>query len=322
MLLFVTHFDDNYLSRGLALIESIGSKINIVVFCHDSKTFNTISKLEQENVICLKLLDLESAFPELIPAKSERSTLEYYFLLSPYVVLYAIEILNSELAIYIDADTYFLSDVSLAIEQLDPDKAVGIIPHRFSERDLYMEKYGKYNVGWVSFRNSDAGMRVLTFWRDACLRSTSTIPTEGIFGDQKYLDYFLEVDSSVQVINHPGMNVAPWNYQNLCIIDGRLVHESEPLLFFHFSGLKTFSPFAIMGFAGYSKRPDRNVKKYLYRGYLDTILNFELLYQCKNAQHYSQLGLKGWLREIFFADLMCNLNIFKNFSNKRDLSIR
>jgi hypothetical protein len=321
MVLFVTHFNEKYLSRGLALIESMGPKASIVVFCHDSKTFKTVSKLEQENVICLDLLELESTFPELISAKSARPTLEYYFLLSPYVILYAIEILNSELAIYVDADTYFFAEVSLALEQLDPNKDVGIVPHRFSERDLYMRKYGTYNVGWVSFRNSDAGMRVLYFWRNACLRSTSTIPSEGIFGDQKYLDYFLEIDSSVQVISHLGMNVAPWNCKDLRVIDGRLVNESDPLLFFHFSGLKTYAALAVMGFAGYSKRPGRNVRKYLYQGYIDKILAFELLYDCKNTHRYSQLDIKSWLREIFFADLMFKSNTFKRFKNKGNLSI-
>jgi len=141
------------------------------------------------------------------------------------------------------------------------------------------------------------------------------------FGDQKYLDYFLEIDSSVQFISHPGMNVAPWNCEDLRVVDGRLVHESEPLLFFHFSGLKTFPTLTAMGFAGYSKKPSKIVREHLYRGYIETILNFEIMYDCKNTQKYSLLDLKGWLRELFFLDLMCNSNILKNFSNKRDLSI-
>jgi hypothetical protein len=315
MNIFVTHFNHRYLSRGLALIQSLGSKTNILVFCHDNKTYEVIQGLGLENLTAIELEILENAYPELDSAKSSRAILEYYFLLSPYVVHYALTFLNASLAVYIDADTFFFQDPNLALAELDPYCDVAIIPHRFDTKNSYMNKYGIYNVGWVSFRNTTGGMQILEFWRESCLNSTSTVPTEKIFGDQKYLDFFAKVGPGVQVISHPGMNAAPWNCRDVKLQNQVLFHEELPLIFFHFSGLKNFAFFSAIGFAGYSKRPKQIVKRQIYKKYISTLARLEKSHDCNNRQIIGDLNFKGWAREFYYFDLLVNFNLLKGKKN-------
>lgn len=294
----------------------------LFVICHDSQTLIAVSSLNHSRVTPILLSDMENCYPELEGARKDRSELEYFFLLSPYVIEYAFEKSNCDIAIYVDADLYFFRKPSEALHHMSQDFHVSIIPHRFSPRDLYMEKYGRFNVGWVAFRNSERGREVLEYWRTACLKSTSTTPTESVFGDQKYLDNFEAFEGSTQVVEHPGMNVAPWNFQYVNSLQDGLVHDKSELLFFHFSGFKKFRFISSIGFAGYSKFPSFAARKHIYRRYLDDLNEFESKYNCSSAKSFKSLSLKLWLRELYYRDLMLNINPRKYFQNLINLLIR
>ena len=312
MLSYVTHFNEAYLSRGLALIESMDETDKLVVFCHDEKSLSVIKSLDLNRIEALSVSDLEKEYPELIQAKLTRSRLEYFFLLSPYVIKFLIEKRFVQVAIYVDADVFFFKKPECVVQMLDDIADVAITPHRFSQRDKYMEKFGKFNVGWVAFRNSEFGLKILDFWAISCLRSTSTIPTDTSFGDQKYLDYFEELGGYTQVINNTGVNLAPWNITSVKLQDIGLIHVDEDLILFHFSGLKRFPFFASIGFAGYSKTPSSEIKKYIYSEYLKRLVYYENRYDCPNIQPYSIFTMHAWLREIFYRDLTLVLNVSKH----------
>ena len=313
MLSYVTHFNEAYLSRGLALIESMEETDKLVVFCHDEKSLSVIKSLDLNRIEALSISDLEKEYPELIQAKAIRSRLEYFYLLSPYVIKFLIEKRFVKVAIYVDADVFFFKKPEFVVQMLDDMADVAITPHRFSQRDKYMEKFGKFNVGWVAFRNSEYGLKILDFWATSCLKSTSTLPTDTSFGDQKYLDYFEELGGHTQVIKNTGVNLAPWNITSVKLQDFGLMHIDEDLILFHFSGLKRFPFFASIGFAGYSKTPSSAIKKHIYSEYLKRLVYYENRYDCPNIQPYSIFTTHAWLREIFYRDLTLVLNVTKHF---------
>ncbi len=312
MLSYVTHFNQAYLSRGLALIDSMENSDKIVVFCHDEKTLNVVNSLRSEKIEAIAISELESEYPELLIAKHTRTSLEYFFLLSPYVIKYLFEKQFISLAIYVDADVFFFRKPQYIVKLLSDETDVAITPHRFSERDKYMEKYGKYNVGWVAFRNTEKGLKILDFWAESCLESTSTNPTKTSFGDQKYLDYFEEFRGFTQIIDHTGVNLAPWNIVSVDCDQNGLSHMGDDLILFHFSGLKRFPLFTSIGFAGYSKRPSATIRRNIYRFYIKKLVNYEKTYECSSVQKYSIFNLHAWLREIYFKDLILVLNTSKD----------
>src|SRR5207237_5145326 len=101
-------------------------------------------------------------------------------------------------------------------------------------------KSGIYTVGWVSFRRDADGLACLRWWRERCLEWCRDRHEDGRFADQKYLDDWPTRFEGVRVLQHKGANLAPWNLSNVTvqIREGRIQADEEPLLFFHFHGLK------------------------------------------------------------------------------------
>jgi hypothetical protein len=155
---------------------------------------------------------------------------------------------------------------------------VGIIAHRFGEKRKHLEAYGVYNVGWVSFRNTEPGRQCLDWWRDRCLEWCHDKPEEGRFADQKYLDRFAEVTPSTISIQHPGANLAPWNVGNhqVAARDGHITVDGRELIFYHFhdcrqTGPRVFNP----GLRKYGFKVTPVLREQVYPPYLRRLLDLQ-----------------------------------------------
>jgi len=120
-----------------------------------------------------------------------------------------------------------------------------IVPHRFPPALAGRERYGKYNVGWLTFRRDARGMACLAWWRDRCLEWCYDRLEDDRFGDQKYLDRFEALFPGVLVLDNPGVNLAPWNLagHRLEESSGHLLVDHVPLIFFHFHQFRRLAPF-------------------------------------------------------------------------------
>src|SRR6185437_5328485 len=114
-----------------------------------------------------------------------------------------------EILSYLDGDLYFFSDPEPIFESFKAFSSL-VIAHRFHPRRKFMEVYGLYNVGWLSFRRDPDGLACLAWWRDRCLEWCYDRLENDRFADQKYLDRFPELFRGVLVLDHPGANLAPW----------------------------------------------------------------------------------------------------------------
>lgn len=93
-------------------------------------------------------------------------------------------------------------------------------------------------------------MKVLNWWRNACLEWCYNRFEEGRFGDQKYLDDWPVRFEGVHVLKHLGGGVAPWNMQQYLfkrengILTGEVLNTGEKfeVIFFHFHSLMFVSP--------------------------------------------------------------------------------
>ena len=65
-------------------------------------------------------------------------------------------------------------------------------------------------------------------------------PKNNKFSDQKYLEYLIKKVKNILVIEHPGVNLAPWNLENknICKNKNLLKVDNHDLIFFHFHGLE------------------------------------------------------------------------------------
>ncbi len=244
---FCTYFDHRFMDRGLALYESLKAhceSFTLWVLCMDGPCYELLSGLHLESMTLIPLKRLEEWDKDLLKAKSNRSTIEYYFTCTPVLPLYLFERFPTVREItYLDADLHFYHDPAPIYDEIGCH-SIAIIPHGYTPRFRFREKYGIYNVGFIYFRRDDRGLACVRWWRDRCIEWCHARVEPNRFADQKYLDEWPTRFDRVAVLTHKGLNVAAWNMANYRIREsphGILV-DDQPLIFFHFQGLRRIRP--------------------------------------------------------------------------------
>ena len=279
MINFCTLFDSNYLTRGLALYESLKKNcpsfhLYVVAFNDECYTYFRNSDLKNITPIALK----EFEDQKLLEVKPSRSIAEYCWTCTPSVILYCLNTFNLPACTYVDADMIFYRDPGILLDEMGTDSIL-ISEHRYSKEYDQSATHGKYCVQFMCFKNNHAGIQALSWWRDRCLEWCYSYPEDGKFGDQKYLDDWITRFAGVHVLQHPGGGVAPWNLQQFqfTIEDGE-IHIIEnatgnkyPLIFFHFHGLKFYTDNTV-SLSGSLYEMKQDVKNLVYKPYIRLLL--------------------------------------------------
>lgn len=242
------------------------------VLCLSDQCYRALFELREPAVNLLRIGDLERAFPGLAETRTNRTTIEFYFTCTPSLIRFVLDrVRDRDVVTYVDGDLYFFSSPQPLFDELG-DNSVSIIPHRFPKQLQHLEKYGLYNVGWMSFRNDPRGRTVVTWWQDRCNEWCYDVLDGDRFADQKYLDRIATDFAGVVILTHPGANLAPWNLGRHALSrldDGLMVDRKWPLIFFHFHGLRRVGRrIYIPGHFRYGAPFDRLIRGGLYRPYI------------------------------------------------------
>jgi len=272
---YCTLFDSNFLSRGLAMYNSLKKTtkdFHLYIYPFDEEAEKILIDLELENVTLVPLKEFEDN--KLLEIKTKRSPREYYWTCTPSVILHSVLNYNLPVCTYLDADLFFYSDPKILINELiDSKKSVLITEHRYTPEYDQSATSGIYCVQFITFMNNAEGLEVLNWWRDACIEWCYARCENGKFGDQKYLDDWPQRFPSIHVLQHLGGGVAPWNVQQYRIYfkNGRLlaINKTDGLefeiVFFHFHNLK-FLHGDKLDLGNYYLSPE--VKEYIYKPYI------------------------------------------------------
>lgn len=251
---YCTYFDSNYLVKGLALIESLNrhekNDFQIFVICLDEITRIILNKLNLQNVKTIPFHEIEQRDFPLLEAKQNRSLVEYYWTITPTVILRIFERHPEiEALTYLDADLYFYSSPDPIFDELD-NHSILIHEHRFSQSQSFLEDYGKYNVGLLCFCNNANGIEALTWWRERCIEWCYARLENGKYGDQLYLDDWPTRFKEVVVLQNIGAGVGPWNHIQYDFSidqdDNSVLVNKLPLVFYHFHSLTFVEPWIII----------------------------------------------------------------------------
>lgn len=245
---FCTLFDSNYLVKGLCMhnsLKNVCSDFHLYIFAFDEKADSLLRKLQLENVTIISLSDFEDV--ALLKVKETRSKGEYCWTCTSSTLLYCIRHFQLAHCTYVDADLCFYSDPKVLIDEMG-DKDVLITAHRYTPEFDQSATSGKYCVQFMTFRNTENGLKVLNWWRDACLVWCYERFEDGKFGDQMYLDDWTTCFTGIHELEHLGGGVAPWNMQQYSFRkDGTkfigtelATGETFDLVFFHFFGMSSY----------------------------------------------------------------------------------
>ncbi len=267
---YCTLFDSNYLTRGLAMYESLkrhSDPFRLFIFAFDDRSYALLSKLQLDYVTIISLHEFEDE--ELRAIKDSRSAGEYCWTCTPSTIKYCIEYYKLDSCTYLDADLYFFSNPSVLIEEMG-DNSVLITEHRYTPIYDQSATSGIYCVQFMTFKNNANGMKVLNWWRNACNNWCYARFEDGKFGDQKYLDDWTTRFDGIHVLQNLGGGVAPWNIQQYDLYDSNF-----KLIFYHFHNLKFLMNNKIeLG----NYRLDKHNLKLLYTPYLQELerISFQL----------------------------------------------
>ena len=205
--------------------------------CMDDESFFFFYSNPIKNTIPFYYSKMENFFPKLLEAKQNRNRVEYFFTCSPAVCNYIIKNNSNIKSItYLDSDLYFFSSPKIIFDEIK-NKSISIIEHRFNFITKRQIKYGKYNVGWITFKNDNEGLKCISDWMSDCLSWCYQTVENERFGDQKYLDKWPKKYKNIHSITCKGANVAIWNIGNYKFskIDNQIMVDQEKLIFYHFA---------------------------------------------------------------------------------------
>ena len=317
MLTFCTLFNSIYLSRGLAMYNSLErccSDFHLFVFAFDDKSLEYLKSLNLKYTTIISLQEFEDE--ELLSVKQTRSVGEYFWTCTSSALLYILKNYDVDHCTYIDSDLYFFSSPQVLYDELGDDSIL-ITPHHYTKKYDQSKKTGIYCVQYMTFKNDEKGLTALTWWRNACIEWCFSRFEDGRFGDQKYLDDWSERFEGVYVCENLGAGVAPWNMQQYEFAkDNDIITGTEfatgnkfEIIFVHFHSLFFVSP-TFFSPRPYYKR-NKSVISLLFNPYAKEICriredktevkNMEVyLSGLKKIKYYAELFLRRGLKEIYY----------------------
>ena len=271
---FCTLFDSNYLSRGIAMYESLKlhcGDFHLYVFAFDENAQTILNKLAFEHVTVISLKEFENE--RLLAVKPTRSRAEYCWTCTSSTILYVLNNFEVDNCTYVDADLFFYSSPKVLFDEMG-DNSVLITEHRYTKKYDRTEIAGKYCVQFVTFKKNPIGLKVLNWWVESCLEWCFDRYEDGKFGDQKYLDDWTTRFTGVHVLKHLGGGLAPWNIQQYEIdttIGDRIFFNEKNVstkfeaVFYHFHYVRFYKNNLLD--LGWFSLPKNTVKK-LYVSYI------------------------------------------------------
>ena len=215
---YCTYFDSHDLARGLALHQSLlaqAGSFELVVLGMDETVLATLRRRALPHVRLLPLAKLTAKYPALAAARSERTNLEFNLTCKSWLMQHLLpELPAGELLTYLDADLYFFSSPQPIYDEIGA-ASVAITPCRFPASLAYLERYGKFNAGWVSLRHDATGLACAADWANQCATWCFTLLESDRYAEQKYLDAWTARYPGLVSLVHPGANVAPWNVKDV-----------------------------------------------------------------------------------------------------------
>lgn len=237
------------MSRGIVMYESLLKQcddFHLYVFAFDEICYRFLKSQQYRNLTVISLKEFEDA--ELLRIKSSRTAGEYCWTCTSSTILYSINTFQLDNCTYVDADMFFYSNPRVLYDEMGANSVL-ITEHRYTKEYDQSATSGKYCVQFVTFKNDERGLKVLNWWRNACIDWCFDRMEDGKFGDQKYLDDWTTRFEGVHELQHLGGGIAPWNVQQYSFenhsgkIIGKELSSGKTFdaVFFHFHGARFYS---------------------------------------------------------------------------------
>jgi hypothetical protein len=229
---YVTLFDSVYLPQGLALHESIqrfDPTARLTAYAMDEMSLRALSHLSPPG---LQIRPGWDRMPrELHNLSGHRDRVSLLWTSTPFVIADALsQSVSGSTVIYIDADMALFGSPAPVMEEFeDSGREVLVTAHNFAADYDAASSVGEFAVQFLGFRPG-AAHDILDTWSRQCLEACSLTPSDGFFGDQKYLDAWpCEFPLRIHIASNPEWFQGPWNASRF---------PASRAIAYHFHGLR------------------------------------------------------------------------------------
>ena len=241
----------NYLHFALNLLDSISqteSVDQLCLFVADEITFDLPEIGAAVEVIPCSELEI----PNWERMSFQYTPFELVCALKPYAMKYVLDH-HAEKAVYLDADIHVYQSLSPIFNTLNQTPLL-LTPHWVSNADASSDcdelktilRSGIFNAGFLAVRKSDTASHFLDWWSSVCRNDCYVDVEDGVFVDQAWLDLVPSMFPDAQIERGTEYNVGHWNVGERNLQQGpdgwTVGHDSQPLSFFHFSGVDLGNP--------------------------------------------------------------------------------
>lgn len=111
-------------------------------------------------------------------------------------------------------------------------------------RELEILQAGIFNAGVIGVSDCAVSRRFLSWWKQRLQRHTQDSVAEGMYYDQRWLDFVPGLFPAVHIVRDPGCNVAHWNLseRTLSVDNETLQVDGQLCRLVHFSGYNPSTP--------------------------------------------------------------------------------
>jgi hypothetical protein len=272
----------NYLPSALTLADSLrryGNGTPLVAFLTDATPQTELPEIH--GIRWMRPASLDLSERTALELAMSYDLVEFATAVKPLVLQHLLR--EYEQVVYLDPDTYLVSEMQELGLALDDGAGIVLTPHyltppppgsAFSEGHLL--HVGVYNLGFCAVnRNAD---ELLRWWWDHLRSECLHDPLSGLFVDQKWMDIG-SVLFGAHVLRHYGYNVGAGNVRERPLArdsDGYYIASNgDRLRLFHFHAFDPHRPDSLFNRlrtrAG-SVRADNEVLKELCREYAEAVI--------------------------------------------------
>jgi hypothetical protein len=154
---------------------------------------------------------------------------------------------NVKRVIYFDPDMILFSRIDDVLDILNTNN-VALTPHQvvpeigieaIRDNEMASLKHGVFNLGFIAVSNTEESQRLTRWWAERLYHFCVADIPNGLFTDQKWMNFAPIFFDGVHILKSPRFNVATWNLTTRKLegdLDKGYTVNGEPLGFYHFTG--------------------------------------------------------------------------------------
>lgn len=167
--------------------------------------------------------------------------------IKPFVMASLLREPDVERVIYLDPDMVLFSRIDDIVSVLDTAN-IALTPHQtepettleaIEDNEICSLKHGIYNLGFIAVSNTEESRRFAKWWSDRVYHYCVADIPNGLFTDQRWIDFAPVFFEGVHILKSPRFNVATWNLTTRKLAGDETrgyTVNGEPLGFYHFTG--------------------------------------------------------------------------------------